>query len=981
MRNRNYVDPRSSLQSVLSMMEGHHRFLKRNTGRTYDPTVQKYVLNPEGVLSNNRHFIASTQMEYQPNGDATSEGQTIHVLGYCYAYLATGKKAYLDEAIQAWDSYVKYFYKGQPIPDTPQRWICNWIINGKEPCVANWPINPVAPTQGGYKCVPIEFVNGRGRIPHGAPFWGEYLDVFTFAHRGAMGWGSINASVRPLAFEVDWQDVYDNYRVSEMPKEPWIQTVWVDWPRYFKDKYPGTDMEYSVDWSSPKLPEYGAEWIVAWTNNRIGIERGPDDQLWSGEILETDLPDEDKGLVQLTDTSINGVYFVNYAVRLPPEKGGYLFSRNEPWHNRPVHTPLLGSINQLGNAADAELWFVDASYLLWKITGEERFRKAMEASLFTIKEYTEIDTKDKFFRKSTTAATPYTDGISYGFTYPSEASYVETRSDDGYIKVITEESMQYSIEQQAVWYRINQASKVRTEFGGVGINGAPVSATVRVTISLDKKEENGELWGYSLPQSTSNEVITYDTSFADMAKMYNEDGGEYILADSRSVTDHGNTFWSEMVSSNVVDTRTARVIKATYPNHDGGLIIGFWLLPEEVAPVNEIAYRADAPMHLRVTDDDGWKWYWLLPATGEDWNVMTLNKADIQLSTWQGEERENIPWPTSPVFDKVDQVEVILANTTDTDKDFYFYALNGVPPTYLLEDGYTLKYRLTLSCPEPFVGYIGDCKVVDFRDDSLAYTPGTIPFSNIYIEGSDQFDSWHGMPYPGYQYPLIYCIEREKYERELNNMIDFLYDAQIAYHEATGVLGPVAAAYVWNRWDNFSYGEPDTFTMYHWGDGNPWSGYQPRAFQGAARAWQELVYRGESVPPKLVAYVENWIRWLIQFADDNGFFPTSFPPEGPPPAIEDDFTGHMSGLFLAGMCMAHMAGCRIPGLERAIEICVNDIQRNYEVRSDPDDPMNGSWSPWAGGGMFFGFWAGEILRGLGMYVLYRTRTIENYLHK
>ena len=35
--------------------------------------------------------------------------------------------------------------------------------------------------------------------------------------------------------------------------------------------------------------------------------------------------------------------------------------------------------------------------------------------------------------------------------------------------------------------------------------------------------------------------------------------------------------------------------------------------------------------------------------------------------------------------------------------------------------------------------------------------------------------------------------------------------------------------------------------------------------------------------------------------------------------------------------------------------------------------MNGCWSPavrlGTDNGMFFGFWAGEILRGLGMYVL------------
>ncbi|MCT7475995.1 hypothetical protein N5V81_13510 [Escherichia coli] len=56
---------------------------------------------------------------------------------------------------------------------------------------------------------------------------------------------------------------------------------------------------------------------------------------------------------------------INYASQVPVEHGGYLFDRNEPWHNRPVHTPLKGSANQMGNA-DAEVWFIDARYLLWR---------------------------------------------------------------------------------------------------------------------------------------------------------------------------------------------------------------------------------------------------------------------------------------------------------------------------------------------------------------------------------------------------------------------------------------------------------------------------------------------------------------------------------------------------------------------------------------------------------------------------------------
>ena len=122
---------------ALSILEGHHHFILANTGNTVDSEVQHYVINNEGILANNRHFISKTRMQYQPNGDATTEGQSLLVIGYCYAYLATKDDKYLQAAKKYWQAYVDYFYAGDPIPSTPQRWIANWIINGKAPVLAN----------------------------------------------------------------------------------------------------------------------------------------------------------------------------------------------------------------------------------------------------------------------------------------------------------------------------------------------------------------------------------------------------------------------------------------------------------------------------------------------------------------------------------------------------------------------------------------------------------------------------------------------------------------------------------------------------------------------------------------------------------------------------------------------------------------------------------------------------------------------------
>ena len=84
----------------------------------------------------------------------------------------------------------------------------------------------------------------------------------------------------------------------------------------------------------------------------------------------------------------------------------------------------------------------------------------------------------------------------------------------------------------------------------------------------------------------------------------------------------------------------------------------------------------------------------------------------------------------------------------------------------------------------------------------------------------------------------------------------------------------------------------------------------------------------------------------------------------------------MTGLWLAGACLAGLAGSQVKDLDYLIEACVTELQNNYVVTDVPGQPMNGCWSPavrlGTDNGMFFGFWAGEILRGLSLYILYRT---------
>lgn len=207
----------------------HFTFLQRNTGTTYDAEKEHYVFNEEYVLSNNRQFNGNSRMETQPNGDATTEGQSIQVIGCALTYLATGDKKWLDLAQKCFEAYMKYFYREEvnPMPNPPAAWYCNWIVNGKEPVPADYPVNWEYATYSGFKSIPVEFVDGLTQVPHGAPYFGEYLDVVTFAFDGHLTTDSINASVKFIdetgqiiwdksgaKYDVEWVILWNGHRVN-----------------------------------------------------------------------------------------------------------------------------------------------------------------------------------------------------------------------------------------------------------------------------------------------------------------------------------------------------------------------------------------------------------------------------------------------------------------------------------------------------------------------------------------------------------------------------------------------------------------------------------------------------------------------------------------------------------------------------------------------------------------------------------------------
>lgn len=938
---------------VTAMLIGHKKFLEKNTGKTDDASKQHYVFNPEGILSNNRHFIAKSQMEAQPNGDATTEGQSLQILGYAYAYLATGLEEYRTAAKECFDAYLDNFYNAygdNPIPESVQRYICNWIINGKEPVLANWPLGEDYPTHGGFQGEILTWTNGRTQIPTGDRLWGEYLDKFTFAFDGALGWKSIVATVYGL-------------------KDDGVTTDW--------DKM-GT--------------QYDVDWVVNYTGKKID---------WDGNVLSEN-PSEPIGTVQLKNTGVNGEHKACWCNRQPVEHGGVMMERNKPWHNRPMNVPVVGTLN-FGNASDAEQWFLDACYVMYRIAANEdpdrdKYYHLWKCAQVTVDEYSRIDSNDKFFRQQLGAESPYTDGISYDYTYPDGVGITYTRDSAGYIDCRVDKKAQHTLEQQSVWFNVNNDSRVLTTYSGSDDLNHALDASVKIKVATSRTapESTWETWQTKLPYAPGFVPVATETRMGDFYQLVDAQGNDFIMADSRIVVDYGDAQALMQYETNVYDGRSAMVSHVNFLKDNAGIVIGFWLTSTDRIQPLSMVIKNNTSCRVTVTDANNWSWGWDVVNTNGSWIQAQFDWSKIALNSYQENEDPDgkppgwtpPPRPNAWTGDrKVTQMN--LSKKTNNTPLAYaaWYCVNTLPKTLNITGNprVLMMYTLTVAGDNAFRFKLGDCGVNDAVDGGLFCTPGVIPFSNIYnadSSGGDQFDGWHGMPYPGYQHPMIW-IENEGDQTgvKLNNMIEFLYQSQVWFTQRYGISGPGASAYIWNRWDNYKYGQPDTWTMYHWGDGHAWAGYQPRAYFSAARCWYEMVIRDMEVPPKLKTYVENWTKFLVKSMKANGgYSPNDFTTDGKVISDPNDFTGHMVGLWLAGACISALAGSKVDGAPFMIEQLVTELTNNYINTGIPNQVMNGSWSPGVrletgngpeSNGMFFGFWSGEILRGLSMYTMYK----------
>jgi hypothetical protein len=916
------IKTKNTLKEAKFLAKGLCHFLENNTGDCQDNT-DHYVINSAGVISNNRHTTNLSMMEGQPDNDATTEGQSLLILGFLEMYKGTKIKKYLDKAEYFWESYVKNFYQMnlEDIPDTPKRLVANWIINGKEPVLANYPINSDIPTHSGYLDVVLHFENGVAKVPE--EYHGEYLDRATFAYNvdDKLLWNTIVADV-----------VHNDYSDA--------------------DKY---EVEYIIDYLGRRID-------------------------YNGDIIDT-FEDgvNEKGYIVLKDRTVNGDFKTCFSVKLPEDLGGVVIGRNEPYHNRPLMIPVKKEV--YGNAADAEEWFYLGTKQLYEITSKEIYKKMLDCVKYTLRELIDVDKYQKFFRKSKSIS-PFTDGISYD--YGSKAKY--TREND---YIIMETTGYHGIEQSRVRYKVNGDSLCHVEYQKLL---GDVSACIKL------KFENNGLYELKINSSDLAHELPLSSFYRGQ--------GQTVDANYSDIDT-----WSGVNCEEYFDTEINKKVAKISFTDDGGCDITNRSGSNDIQVLNNpIKYKTEMPVRLIVKDNNNIKWYADLTSTS--WTSKTLAVSDFHLKRYGNTdefdalieeaesavtagtyaERWNYYYNTLDLNRRESLCRLLeneMNKTVKLDSNVEYVSLDlpdGVLGTFYFGGFGSVEYFSGVDYVKTFTletdgkgelledsdeygDYkvkIGDCCINNYLKNNLTYTPGIIPYSNIYNFDAVEIDSWHGCPFTGYQVPRIYDLNETEY---LENMVNFLCDAQDKFFEKYNVDGPLMQTYVWNRYDNLSYGDPDTFIMEQWHD-HAWDGYIARSFYHMADFLYSLP-KDHSLYSKTLNFCLRFMNFLDRYYSENNVSPNTFNADG---SIETDgYNIHMTPLYLCGILRVLQSGEGQQYEELAKKV-FTEIKSHY-VKEDHEEIMNGSWSSAIrdtsgsfekSNGMFYGFHAGELLKCFGI---------------
>ena len=919
-----YRDTLMNGLEILGMIDGVKSWLS-----AYTRDQKPFIINSAGLSTNSFHDVLG-RGAYFTFQSCTTEGQFVGVRAAMYAYEVTGDVYWLNLAQTMAVAAIQYLYPIKPFP--PINWqtldennisVAHWLCNLEEvPSKA-----PVAddPLNNGYFNLVVDFVNGIGQIPYGAPTFGEKLaNVYR---------------VIPMNEELLWQNVYA-------------------FPRYDPNSF------YEIDY-----------WVTDVCLKGLIRRFYADAQQPGGrQPLPTTEP---VGLVKLVVpyTGQLKVTFMTYTGATIPVNG--LYEPYPAWR-------LLRPDEALA-AIDTFAWSYEAFKKLWEATGNQFWYQCMYYTGLTEIRAAQIENSSCWYKKYD-AQDPFRHPGSQVIVAPDTdtRTYVATRNFGGdknqWLRLDLSASSELfpSVEIQnfAVQPGIDLNTVIQVEAA------CSVATVLEVVMSLSQNAfDFSEYYIARMPVPGANTPVLRNFSSREFIK-WNTATNVWnpFIAESPIYQYSGMDGELTLTQESVVIAGVPRdVFKAEMIGRGGFTGIGF--VTKGIAPtLAGAAPKLPFTMFAKFDDENGFGCQLKVTINGIDyysnitdsfdWAAKTINVNDLALT--------GKPDDHPPADGVVSNIEVQAIGVQGVVLRIWWI---GSSPDVFPEYAQTYKAAVVSKVKAAHTLWCGNFEAVGAPTNALRYIVGANLFT-VNVENK-AIDSWRGaVLMMGYQDPY-HLVLTEQWDR-LTNQLNLLTDSQDAYQVANSdkINGLFYQGFVSNFWDAVDFVDNRGYNVFSEATIDPnaeWTQYFTRPLHSAAKGWYLLTLKGlgkSKWGKQSERITMRFLGFLFSFYRQRG---SNQPPTNITVGRGAQVLYHepaTASLILRAAIYANLAGGN-----RLITFSV--IKANYEyIKSQYISSGNMLGSFAAGQPEFLGadgitykefffFWEGEILESLA--ILYKFR--------
>lgn len=660
---------------------------------------------------------------------------------------------------------------------------------------------------------------------------------------------------------------------------------------------------------------------------------------------------ESSATITLADKTVNGELLIAYSSETGP-----IINVGEQCEAYPVWRPM--DEGEIACAVDALHWALDCFYLYLELepNNSTKWQRAIDCTLEAIE--AECDVSNTiYYIKAGDKGEPV---ISNGLTNYSERSPKETYTNNNGVISINYGATSTPKEASISKWVGNKVVFNRSNWIEASIC---TSAPTRLTLKLDEDE------GYNPDKRWRCDFFTQGMGLGNSENFtfYPEDfykegsvrwGTQYGSdADYNGITSEHSSLTG---SRKIVNGR--EITELVFHRGDEGGWLGWSQVVLGLFGVKlpiDIKYKTSNRINFCVKDSNEIKHFYELPTTNGEFKTITLTESMLSDSSTIGSADYG-----AIMLEAIDEDATIQLE--------YFGHLVSYPHKYLTS--LTFSYRE----PEALKVDINYIKPAPSRSP-LPYAPYMLPFDMHFI--NYELSNLRGAIYTGYQAPWIY--QHGVWENNpvaLQTNLQFLQDAQDAYHDLTGYDGFFAPIFWWDYLDDAGDNPTNTFGMAGNGgmEGNGavvWGGFQYRTIKDVARVLIKE-HNNQQAHDICIRFFQGMKKWWGQTLTE---FPTVFVENHEP--YNDQIDAHMvanlmEALIITQTSCSLLTESQTKLITDLIEKCVVFLYHYYVEPNGFNSAVEGTWSEdirtW------YEFWGGDILSAIAKLNLIENIYIPNY---